>query len=118
MGIKDIIPEKVLNRLWEIVDEVSDECGEEKLNDNFIVKYEGWSGSCIPLAELSLELKKPISKITEEEMKDYCMLKGLSITEEEWKSEMNKKGFEILGMGHEQKGLYGRTWALFIKKKE
>jgi len=106
---------ELYQKLYEIMDEVSDEVGEEKIvlkEEEFVIKYEGWSGNCVPIEELEKKLGR---KVKENDMLQYCKMKSLDVIEEEWKPQMEERGLKLMEMGFEGGGLIGKAWAIFRK---
>ena len=113
----------IINSLWDILGEVSDETGEEELGEGYLLKYEGWSEICFIqiLPNLQIELRrkninvksrKSIKEI-EEDFYKYAEVESYKIIEDEWKPGLEKRGYLFIEGGYDNGGLYGRTWALF-----
>lgn len=94
----------ITHKIGEILDEISDEIGEEQLDPIHILKFEGWSPSCMPESILSKG---------EHAMSLYAERQAPKI-HREWRKEMSTRGYKMVKEGHEPgKGLYGVTWALY-----
>jgi len=105
--VSDLFPDGVLNydvafhQAAEILEEVSDETGEEEFGNGFLLKYEGWSPTCFP------------KNLPESEYESYAEDKTEEILKE-WKRDLAKRGYYFLDGGYLRSGLYGVTWALFV----
>ena len=121
------VPDSLWDPIQAIVQEVSDEIGEEDLGDGYFLKYEGWGGLCIEHVWLRvLELQERAGLDTEsaeaiEAREDACYeyaeKQTDKIIEAVWIPEMKKRGFTYLYGSFDPGGLYGRTWALFGRRK-
>lgn len=40
-------PLKIWKRVWDTLDEISDESGENDWGEGYLLKYEGWGGVCV-----------------------------------------------------------------------
>ena len=91
--------------MWEILDQISDETGEHQLDNNYILRYEGWSPSCFP------------PKLPENFFVNYAIRQSPKI-HKEWSAEMTKRGYKAIMIGHDENlALYGVTYALYRRTK-
>jgi len=126
MNDNNIDMQVIYDGVWSLLAEVSDEVGEEKICDGYLLKYEGWGGCCVEDVWARVENKQKKRDIdidsetanAERENACYEYAEGQTdkIIEEEWKPKLEKKGYEFIDGGYDNGGLYGRTWALFKKK--
>ena len=99
------VPKEIDAQMWSALDEVSDETGELQLNDDWILKYEGWSASCFP------------PKLPENFFVSYAIRQSPKI-HKEWNAEMTKRNYKPILVGHDEHlGLYGVTYALYRRIK-
>ncbi|MFH1640165.1 MAG: hypothetical protein ABIB93_07665 [Chloroflexota bacterium] len=128
MANKSIIQSsKIWGKIYDVLDEVSDEVGEDVVGGGFLLKYEGWGSSCVEelWCKIETEQKKRGIDISsdeaEEEREGVCFVFVEEQSEKmiafEWKPEMKKRGYCFIDGGYEHGGLYGKTWALFKKKR-
>lgn len=102
-----IIPSKIWEWLWNILEEVSDEVGIEKKGE-CLLAYEGWGGLCVN------KVFDPTKSVEENENRYYKFAEEKSNEViEEWIDIY--KEYYLIDSGHEPIGLYGVTWALFKK---
>jgi len=96
----------IIGEMFEVISEVSDEVGEQKLRDGkYIIKYEGWSATCMP------SLLRCEQAIT-----NYALRKSVEV-HAEWRNDMAKRGYVLVEEGHDKhQGLYGVTYALYCKR--
>lgn len=122
------IPEKIWDEVEAVLHEVSDEIGEDNLGEEYLLKYEGWSGFCVHETWTNIGVEQlrtgtddesnEAEGMIEEACYEYAEDQSYKIIEDEWKSELSKRGFYFVDGGYDSGGLYGRTWALFKKAKE
>ena len=115
----------VINRIWDILTEVSDEVGEDEIGDGYLLKYEGWGGFCVENVwsevekrqkRLGLDINSSSANAEREEACfEYAREQSDIIIEDEWKAELKERGYDFVDGGYDDGGLYGRTWALFKK---
>ncbi len=116
---------KIWKLVWEILDEISDESGEDDLSEGYLLKYEGWGGVCGEEVWAKVEEEQERmgivieSEEAEEEREEACFKyaeeQSYKIIEDEWKPKLKESGYRFLNGGYDDGGLYGRTWALFKK---
>jgi len=99
------VPQTITDEMWETLDSVSDETGEQELSNRYILKYEGWSPSCFPAAVTS-----------EGAMRSYAVGHSDAVLQE-WRQAMRKRGYRATSEeAHDSNlGLYGVTYALYEK---
>jgi len=94
-----MIPQNVRDYFQEILNEVSDEVGQET-KGRYLLKYEGWSPNCFP-AHLRHD----------EAMFNYATRQTPKIVKE-WQQSLPR--YKLLESDHqEETGLYGVTYAIF-----
>ena len=98
-------------QIRDTLDQISDESGEFELNgptgQQYVLKYEGWSPTCIPVAYTA----------SEQSMKDYGVRQSSKI-HREWDNEMHKRGYRAVYHEHDEHlGLYGVTYALYRRPR-
>lgn len=118
-------PPEIWNQVWEILDEISDESGEDDLGEGYLLKYEGWGGICVEEMWAKVEAEQERMGIViengeaEEEREkacfEYAEKQSYKIIEDEWKPKLKERSYCFLNGGYDDGGLYGRTWALFKK---
>ena len=116
---------KIWKQVWEILEEISDESGEDDLDKDYLLKYEGWGGVCVEEVWVKVEEEQERMGIVieneegEEEREKACYEfaeeQSYKIIDEEWKPKLKVSGYRFLNGGYDYGGLYGRTWALFKK---
>jgi hypothetical protein len=119
----DEVPDKIWDEVDEHISDVSDEIGEERLSDDYLLKYEGWGGICIEavwLRMLEEQGKKGIETESEhdiDEREEACLEfakeQTYRIIVEEWIPQLVHRGLEYIEGGFIHGGLYGRAYALF-----
>jgi hypothetical protein len=106
-----MIPSNIYNLINDILNEVSDECHEQELDEGYLIKYEGWSNVCFENAWNN------IGKLEEGERDaffcNHAEEQSYLIIEEEWKPRLAKRFYNFIDGGYQKGGLYGITWALF-----
>lgn len=122
---RTIPPSEVWERVWDILEEVSDENREDDLGKGYLLRYEGWGGLCVEGVWSETEAKqirRGIDTETEEAeeereaaCREYAEQETPIIIEEEWEPELRDRGYYLVCGGYDPGGLYGRTWALFVK---
>ncbi len=113
----------ISDEVFTFLDEVSDEIGEYDLGQGYLLKYEGWSGSCVEDVWSKVEAKQKkrgidiLSEEAEEERENACCEfaegQGHKIIRDEWTPELKGRSYNLIDRGYDSGGLYGRTWALF-----
>ena len=100
------VPASITNEMWEVLDSISDEVGEQPIEDRYLLKYEGWSPSCFPS-----------SIRTEGAMRNYASERTPSVLRE-WDSNMRKRGYVPTQERayDDHLGLYGVTYALYRRR--
>ena len=99
-----MIPKRIEQQMWEVLDEISDETGELQLNKDWLLKYEGWSPSCFP------------PKLPENFFVNYAIRQSPKI-HKEWNTKMTKRRYKAIELGHDEHlGLYGVTYALYKRR--
>lgn len=92
----------IVEEMWELLNQVSDETGEQRLKGGYVLKYEGWSSICIPTRYKN-----------EEAMRNYGTRQSDKILTE-WRRVMIRRGYGVVEEGHDERlGLYGVTYALY-----
>jgi len=122
---KTMLSPEIWEQVWGTLEEISDESGEEELGEGYLLKYEGWGGICVEdiWANVEAEQKKrgiDIESMESEEEREqacyeYAEEQSYKIIGEEWKSQLKERGYCFITGGHDDGGLYGRTWVLFKK---
>jgi len=117
------VPPEIWTQVWETLEQISDEAGEEKLGNGYILKYEGWGGACVEDAWLTVEAEQKKRGIDTESAEAegereaaccaYAEEQSYTIADHEWKPALRRRGYRFIDGGQEPGGLYGRTWALF-----
>jgi len=98
-----MIPQKVRDYFQEILNEVSDEVGQEQIGQ-YLLKYEGWSPNCFPA-----------NYRNENAMYNYAARQTPKIVKE-WQQVL--PNYALLESGYqEESGLYGVTYAIFKRGK-
>lgn len=120
------IPPKIWKQVWDILEEISDESGEEDIGEGYLFKYEGWGGICVEAVwrkvvteqirngEIYVESDQAEEEI-EQACRRYAEEQSYKIIFDEWKPELKERGYHFIYGGYDNGGLYGRTWALFKK---
>lgn len=118
-----IPPSNLWKRVWDILYEIYDESGEENLGEGYLLKYEGWGGICVEeiWEEVEAEQKRRGIDIyceeaegeREESCYEYAREQSFNIIGDEWKPELNKRGYRFIDGGYDGGGIYGITRALF-----
>ncbi len=126
MNDNNINMQIIYDRVWRIMTDISDEVGEERIGHGYLLKFEGWGGCCVEdaWAKVENEQKKRGIDIDSEMANaerenacyDYAEEQTDKIIEEDWKPNLEEKGYEFIDGGYDNGGLYGRTWAIFKKK--
>ena len=99
------VPKEIDQAMWEVLDQISDETGHTLLNNQYLLKYEGWSPSCFP------------PKLPENFFVSYAIRQSPKI-HKEWNAEMTKRGYKVVLADHDEHlALYGCTYALYKKVK-
>jgi hypothetical protein len=115
---------KVCERLWNTLEEISDESGEDDLGEGYLLRYEGWGGVCVEKVWSEMEAEQVRSRIDIEGMEaeerettcyEYAEKESYKIIDDEWEPQLKERGYHFICGGYEHGGLYGRTWALFVK---
>lgn len=116
-------PPEIWPRVWEMLEQVSDEVGEEELGNGYVLKYEGWGGACVDDAWLTVEAEQKKRGIdtesaeAEEEREAACCAyaeeQSCTMVDHEWEAALSRRGYRLIDGGYEAGGLYGRSWALF-----
>lgn len=119
------IPHIVWRRTCDILEEISDECGEDDLGEGYLLRYEGWGGVCVEEVWSETEAEQVRSRIdiegeeAEEEREaacyEYAEKESYKIIGGEWEPQLKERGYRFICGGFDNGGLYGRTWALFLK---
>jgi len=104
------VPSHIMKKAMDSIDEVSDDIGEEQLDDDHILKFEGWSGFCV--SKVWEETKED----KEEACEEFAEKESYKIIENEWKPQMDRRGYKFIDGGYARGGLYGRTWAIFKRR--
>lgn len=92
--------------MWETLNQISDEVGGLKLDDNWTLRYEGWGRTCIPAHYK-----------TEEAMTNYAIRQAPKIWKE-WNTKMRRRGYKPILQEHDEHlGLYGVTYALYERRQ-
>ena len=95
------VPKEIDQQMREVLDQISDETGHTLLNNQYLLKYEGWSASCFP------------PKLPENFFVNYAIRQSPKI-HKEWNTEMTKRGYKAVMLGHDENlGLYGVTYVLY-----
>ena len=123
---KETTPPRIWNLVWDKLEEVSDENGEDELGEGYLLKYEGWGGVCVEEVWVRVEEKQKrqgkgvYSEEAEEEREEACYEyaeeQSYKIIDRGWKPELRKRGYCFIEGGYDAGGLYGRTWVLFKKE--
>jgi hypothetical protein len=124
---KETIPyHQIWSRVWNTLEEVSDESGEDDLEGGYLLKYEGWSGVCVEGVCEKVEAEQKREGIDsegedaeekrEEAFSEYAEEQSYKIIDDEWKPELEKRGYRFINGAYDSGGLYGITWALFKKE--
>ena len=113
----------VMELISNILEEVSDEVGEENIDGGYLIKYEGWGAICLEniLKEIGLDLTNISLNIYNEERQeklwdiiyDFLGAESYKIINYEWKPVLEEDGYQFIDGGFQIGGLYGKTWALF-----
>jgi len=99
-----MIPNYIDEQMWSTLDEISDETGELQLDENWLLRYEGWGAECFP------------PKLPENFFVNYAIRQSPKI-HKEWNTEMTKRGYRTIMIGHDENlGLYGVTYALYKRR--
>jgi len=94
-----------ISQIREVLDQISDETGERKLDENWLLKFEGWSPNCFP------------SKLPQNFWIAYAIKQAPKIYKE-WNAEMSRRGYKAVMLEHDEHlGLYGVTYALYHKRR-
>lgn len=100
-----MIPKHIDQQMWETLEQVSDETGELKLDEHWLLKYEGWSPTCFP------------STLPENFWINYATRHSPKI-HKEWNVELQNRGYKAVMFGYDEHlGLYGVTYALYQKER-
>lgn len=120
-----IPPPKVWKRVWDTLEEISDDSGEDDLGEGYLLRYEGWSGVCVEKVWGRTEAEQVRREIdiegeeAEEEREtaccEYAKKESYKIIDDEWEPQLEERGYRFIYGGYDHGGLYGRTWALFVK---
>ena len=118
-------PLEVWNQVWDTLEEISDESGEDDLGEGYLLRYEGWGGVCVEKVWSKIEAEQVGRRIdieleeAEEEREtacyEYAEKEGYEIIGKEWELQLKERGYHLICGGYDPGGLYGRTWALFVK---
>ena len=116
---------EIWEKVWNSLEEISDESGEDDLGEGYLLKYEGWSGVCVEEVWAKVEERQKRegmdikSEEAEEEREEACYEyaeeQSYKIIDDEWKPELKERGYRFIDGGYDWGGLYGRTWAIFKK---
>ena len=105
-----LLPLEIWNWVWDTVAEISDEVGTEE-KGKYLLAYEGWGSICVSCEE------DPKKSDEENEAAYYKYARDQSDEViKEWVSTY-KKTYRLIESGYEPTGLYGVTWALFVRSK-
>jgi len=104
-------PPKIWIQVWDTLAVISDECGEDDLGKGYLLKYEGWSGTCVE----EVWNKVKAEEEGEETCYEYAEEQSYKIIDDEWEPKLRERGYRFIVGGYDHGGLYGRTWALFKK---
>lgn len=117
------IQSEIWDLVWNSLEDVSDESGEEDLGNGYLLKYEGWGGVCVEKvwANVESEQEKTGIDTKSEESKEereqacyeYAEEQSHRIIDDEWKPELKEMGCRFIAGGYDNGGLYGKAWALF-----
>ena len=100
-----MIPKYIDSQVWEALDQISDETGELKLDENWLLKFEGWGPNCFP------------PKLPENFCTAYAVKQAPKI-HKEWNAEMHRRGYKAAALEHDEHlGLYGVTYAVYHKRR-
>ncbi|KPJ50640.1 MAG: hypothetical protein AMJ41_01080 [candidate division Zixibacteria bacterium DG_27] len=120
-----IAPPKLWKRACDILEETSDESGEDHLGEGYLLIYEGWTAVCVDEIWSETEAEQVRMRIdiegegAEKEKEtacyEYAEKESYKIIDEEWKPRLKDRGYRFICGGYDRGGLYGRTWALFRK---
>ena len=120
-----IPPPKVWRRVWDTLEEVSDDSGEDDLGEGYLLRYEGWGGVCVEKVWTKTEaeqMRRGIDIEAEEAEEErvtacyeYAEKESYKIIDKEWELQLKERGYRFVCGGYDPRGLYGRTWALFVK---
>jgi hypothetical protein len=116
----------VINEMWQILIEVSDEVGEQEVGHGYLLKYEGWGGFCVESVWSEVQKRQEQQGVDidssaaiaerEEACYEYAREQTDMIIEDEWKTELEERGYNFVDGGYDDGGLYGRCWALFKER--
>lgn len=119
------VPPETWTQVWETLNQISGEAGEEKLEGCHFLKYEGWGGACVEAVwqevwEQQRARGADVESAQAEEEREaacsqYAEEQSYMIVDHEWKPALRRRGYRLVDGGYEDGGLYGRTWALFKK---
>lgn len=120
-----IPPPKIWKRVWGTLEEISDESGEDHLGEGYLLIYEGWTGVCVERIWSETEAQQArrmidiegegAEKDKETACYEYAEKESYKIIDDEWKPQLKERGYRFICGGYDHGGLYGRTWALFVK---
>jgi len=120
------LPHRIWRQIWAILEEISDETGEENIDEEYLLKYEGWGGACVENIWLKVESvqKEMGMDIESEEAKEererscyeFAEEQSSNIINQEWIPELKSRGYKFITGGYDCGGLYGKTWAVFMQK--
>jgi hypothetical protein len=103
------VPDCIRKWVYSVLDEVSDELGRER-RGRWLLVYEGWSAFCI---EPVWDPPRPDEE-NEDVAYEYAAEQS-SVVIAEWVEEFAAT-HDPVGSGYEPTGVYGVTWALFIRR--
>lgn len=120
-----IPPPKVWRRVWDTLGEISDDSGEDDLGEGYLLRYEGWGGVCVEKVWTKTEAEQvrrgidiEVEEAEEERVTacyEYAEKESYKIIDKEWELQLKERGYRFICGGYDPGGLYGRTWALFVK---
>lgn len=118
-------PPKVWRRVRDTLEEISDDSGEDDLGEGYLLRYEGWGGVCVEKVWSKTEAEQVRRGIDiegdeakeerETACNEYAEKESYKIIEDEWEPQLKERGYRFICGGYDHGGLYGRTWALFVK---
>jgi len=120
-----MLPHRIWKQIWSTLEEISDESGEEKIGERYLLKYEGWGGICVEdiwakvesvQKQMGVDIESGEAKEERERScYEFADEQSYKIINQEWGPELKSRGYMIITGGYDCGGLYGRTWALFKK---
>jgi len=104
----------IIDKVYNFLEDVSDDVGESELSKNYILMYEGWSHGCFEdIYDDSLDEEENDANFYQ-----YAEEQSPIIIKNDWIPKKIKENMSYVDGGYYGGGLYGVTWALFKKNKK